>query len=198
MYLNISIKVIKLSNRNTNLGGTDFTNDTALPAVDLNDTFDKAIAWRKNYEDNTNNTHTGDTNWTTADSFTISKNGSLLTGIYVQFLLGVTGGVAGDARIKISGTNLGEYYTYGAVAQDRPSDQDSTFPFVHTAASTYDYIFRTRGVSQWVSFSTFINLELQDATTTVTFEYKTSDGAQTVSMRYIKCRVFGMNGYEEL
>jgi len=175
--------------RNTNLGGSDW-GDEGVVTVDLNDTVDAVVTHRKVFVEATEDTHTGDTDWTdvTDGDFTVTTAlNALVTGIRFRCDLKTSDAANGvGVRLKITGTNIGTVYlnsNSGAYAgfMHNGGDTDSAGYDIDTTDAGLFMNTDTSYRTHTLGFLTA--LKLLDATTTFTIQFWVDNGTKTVSIQ---------------
>jgi len=178
--------------KNTDLGGTDWSDGEVLDAADLNDTFDAVVFTRQKETLTTPLTHTGDTNYTNKANFTLDVgSGVLIVGLLVKGTIATDGGggVIGYLRVEITGTNLGSYYCYGKAYL---SGNNGYAQWFRTSAVDLAQIDSS---SSEVYFSTNPMLETEDATTTVNVYLKTNNAGNTTTLTGGEVQLLYLNNW---
>ena len=131
-------------------------------------------------QDNSNNTHTGNTNETTLSSFSIPANEMGATGAVMAFAAGTITGANGTKTIRLKlGTT-----TITTITQ--------------AAGTTGDWFFLGYGANTTVSAQRWIVLKTTDDATTCDFDYGTSALDTSSSSRIFSCSVQLGNGADSV
>lgn len=147
---------------------------------------------RKVYNDDTERSHTGDTDWTdSGTSFTLTNGlNALILAIYVDWELKAVGAV-GRYNLKMSGTNLGNKYIGARIwttGEVLPALEDSE-PIFASKADAASYAVYHAHLTPL--------LKLLDETTTFKIRFKIDLGTETVYVKNITVTVVYVDGFTE-
>lgn len=165
----------------------------------LNNNFTAGQLKRKKFSDATERTHTGDTNFTdtsTAFTFTAPAN-SFVMSMRVKCELKISNSAnRGQMILKLAGTNLGTIYLDNSDWYDNATGANTTISTKFSSSASALFVTDdTAYITLQVMTAT--SLEILDASTTLTVAIRTSDSAQTVSVKNVEVDMIYVEDFSE-
>lgn len=182
---------------NDGLGGVDAVDGTALPATSWNQTMDALKVFSTAMVDAATYTNAA-ASYVTASTFTLSNLSShFLIGFRLQAQLQTTAGGEAKVRIRIVGTNTGDYRITGGVFENLAGVK-AYFPYFNTVDGDVDYFGASVNTSyDRISANGFLGLDLADDTVIVVTEIK-DDGVHTTSIKDTHLFLLGVGRRDEI
>lgn len=137
----------------------------------------------KTITDATEYSHTGNTNYTTKISSTLTAGvGGILLGAYATFELYISDGsvTQGKCHININGVNLGDFYIDSGAASSNLTS------FLHTSSVIPDMAVTSTTGYLTFEISGGLYLKLLDATTNIHIKIKTTSAGETVKIKNVE------------
>ena len=184
---------------NDGLGGSDAVDGTALPAANWNDTMDVLRIFSTALVDSA--THTNGTNaYVTASTFTLTNlDNNMLLGFRLQAQTKTTSGGEARLRIRIVGSNTGDYrITSGNAMDNSGSTIIMLGPYTSTVDGSTDYLHANINTAYSnIVAQGLIGLKVQDASLIIATQIK-DDGSHTNSTKNTNLFIFGVGRSEEI